>query len=79
MLPLVGTDSLIKGGQLISLNGEKSLLSGSTLSGSFIVVRQPEKKPLEQIVITEGFATGLSLSKCLDALSVASVSATNLV
>ncbi|MBG3013104.1 DUF927 domain-containing protein [Proteus mirabilis] len=79
LLPLVGTDSLIKGGQLISLNGEKSLLSGSTLSGSFIVVRQPEKKPLEQIVITEGFATGLSLSKCLDALIVASVSATNLV
>lgn len=79
LLPLVGTDSLIKGGQLISLNGEKSLLSGSTLSGSFIVVRQPEKKPLEQIVITEGFATGLSLSKCLDALIVACVSATNLV
>lgn len=79
LLPLVGTDSVIKGGQLISLNGEKSLLSGSTLSGSFIVVRQPEKKPLEQIVITEGFATGLSLSKCLDALIVASVSATNLV
>lgn len=79
LLPLVGTDSLIKGGQLISLNGEKSLLSGSTLSGSFIIVRQPEKKPLEQIVITEGFATGLSLSKCLDALIVASVSATNLV
>lgn len=79
LLPLVDTDSVIKGGQLISLNGEKSLLSGSTLSGSFIVVRQPEKKPLEQIVITEGFATGLSLSKCLDALIVASVSATNLV
>lgn len=79
LLPLVGTDSVIKGGQLISLNGEKSLLSGSTLSGSFIIVRQPEKKPLEQIVITEGFATGLSLSKCLDALIVASVSATNLV
>ncbi|QIM25436.1 DUF927 domain-containing protein [Proteus mirabilis] len=79
LLPLVGTDSVIKGGQLISLNGEKSLLSGSTLSGSFIIVRQPEKKPLKQIVITEGFATGLSLSKCLDALIVASVSATNLV
>lgn len=79
LLPLVDTDSVIKGGQLISLNGEKSLLSGSTLSGSFIVVCQPEKKPLEQIVITEGFATGLSLSKCLDALIVASVSATNLV
>ncbi|HEK3217305.1 DUF927 domain-containing protein [Proteus mirabilis] len=79
LLPLVDTDSVIKGGQLISLNGEKSLLSGSTLSGSFIIVRQPEKKPLEQIVITEGFATGLSLSKCLDALIVASVSATNLV
>ncbi|HEI8689078.1 TPA: DUF927 domain-containing protein [Proteus mirabilis] len=79
LLPLVDTDSVIKGGQLISLNGEKSLLSGSTLSGSFIIVRQPKKKPLEQIVITEGFATGLSLSKCLDALIVASVSATNLV
>ncbi|WP_260291437.1 DUF927 domain-containing protein [Proteus vulgaris] len=79
LLPLVDTDSVIKGGQLISLNGEKSLLSGSTLSGSFIIVRQPEKKPLEQIVITEGFATGLSLFKCLDALIVASVSATNLV
>ncbi|MDE9590882.1 toprim domain-containing protein, partial [Xenorhabdus bovienii] len=66
-------------GQLISPKGEKSLLSGSVLSGSFIVVADKTDKNIEQVVITEGFATGLSLSKVIDAFIVAAVAATNLV
>ncbi|CBJ83479.1 Putative prophage primase [Xenorhabdus bovienii str. Jollieti] len=79
LLPLVDNQVSIKGGQLISPKGEKSLLSGSVLSGSFIVVADKTDKNIEQVVITEGFATGLSLSKVIDAFIVAAVAATNLV
>ncbi|CDH00938.1 DUF927 domain-containing protein [Xenorhabdus bovienii] len=79
LLPLVDNQFLIKGGQLTSPKGEKSLLSGSALSGSFIVVTDKANEHIEQIVITEGFATGLSLSKVIDSFIVAAVAATNLV
>ena len=38
LLPLVNCQQTVTGGQLISPAGEKSLLSGSVLSGSFIIV-----------------------------------------
>ncbi|MCC8379934.1 DUF927 domain-containing protein [Xenorhabdus sp. PB30.3] len=79
LLPLVDNQISIKGGQLISPKGEKSLLSGSALSGSFIIVADKTDKNIEQVVITEGFATGLSLSKVIDSFIVAAVAATNLV
>ncbi len=79
LLPLVDNQRSIKGGQLISPKGEKSLLVGSALSASFIVVADKTDKNIEQVVITEGFATGLSLSKVIDAFIVAAVAATNLV
>ncbi|MDR2225384.1 MAG: DUF927 domain-containing protein [Providencia sp.] len=79
LLPLVDNQFLVKGGQLISPTGEKALLSGSALSGSFIIVSVQAQESLEQIVITEGFATGLSLSKVIDSFIVAAVAATNLV
>ncbi|MDC9581199.1 DUF927 domain-containing protein [Xenorhabdus sp. PR6a] len=79
LLPLVDNQRSIKGGQLISPKGEKSLLAGSALSASFIVVADKTDKNIEQVVITEGFATGLSLSKVIDAFIVAAVAATNLV
>ncbi|MGF7480577.1 DUF927 domain-containing protein [Providencia sp. SP181] len=78
LLPLVDNQFQVKGGQLISPEGDKALLSGSGLSGSFIVVSEKAQDTLEQIVITEGFATGLSLAKVIDTFIVAAVAATNL-
>ena len=48
------------GAQLINDNGEKRLLPGSQLKGAFIAVHYP-KEP-DTIVITEGYATGLTIS-----------------
>ncbi|HEO9718318.1 TPA: DUF927 domain-containing protein [Morganella morganii subsp. morganii] len=79
LLPLVNCQQTVTGGQLISPAGEKSLLSGSVLSGSFIIVSPQTAAQPEQIIITEGFATGLSIAKITDALIVAAVAATNLV
>ncbi|WP_423731452.1 DUF927 domain-containing protein [Hafnia paralvei] len=79
LLPLTDVNGVVTGGQLISPKGEKSLLAGSQMSGSYIMVPDTEQYATEQIVITEGFATGLTISKLVNAFVVAAVSATNLV
>jgi len=79
LLPLTDIAGNITGGQLISLEGEKCLLQGSQLSGAFIQVCASPAEPPEQVIITEGFATGITVSMLADGLILAAVAATNLV
>ncbi len=79
LLPLTDIAGNITGGQLISPEGEKCLLQGSQLSGSFIQVSHSLTEPPEQVIITEGFATGIAVSMLADGLILAAVAATNLV
>lgn len=65
------------GAQLINNHGEKRLLLGSQLKGAFIAVNYP--KEFRTIVITEGYATGLTLSQVTKAAIVTAVSANNLL
>lgn len=69
----------VTGGQLINPQGDKSLLPGSQLSGAFITVAGTEQQAAEEVVITEGFATGLAIAPLCDARVIAAVAATNLV
>lgn len=79
LLPLTDIAGNITGGQLISPEGEKCLLQGSQLSGAFIQVSASPVEPPEQVIITEGFATGITVSMLADGLILAAVAATNLV
>ena len=62
LLPLTDSEGVISGGQLISPEGDKSLLPGSQLSGSFIALADIPATPPEQVIITEGFATAITVS-----------------
>lgn len=79
LLPLTDIAGNITGGQLISPEGEKCLLQGSQLSGAFIQVSASPAEPPDQVIITEGFATGITVSMLADGLILAAVAATNLV
>ena len=79
LLPLTDIAGNTTGGQLISPEGEKCLLQGSQLSGAFIQVSALPAEPPEQVIITEGFATGITVSMLAEGLILAAVAATNLV
>lgn len=79
LLPLTDSDGDITGGQLISPEGDKSLLPGSQLSGSFIALADIPATPPEQVIITEGFATALTVSLIASGWIIAAVAATNLL
>ena len=79
LLPLTDSDGDITGGQLISPEGDKSLLPGSQLSGSFIVLADIPMTAPEQVIITEGFATALTVSLIASGWVIAAVAATNLL
>ncbi|HEI6790667.1 TPA: DUF927 domain-containing protein [Yersinia enterocolitica] len=79
LLPLTDIDGKLTGGQLISPLGDKRLLPNTVLKGAFIVVHPLEAgdNP-ELVVITEGYATALTLDMLTDGLVVAAVAANNL-
>jgi len=79
LLPLVALDNQITGAQLISPAGDKCLLSGSKMAGAFLAVTPiPDEYP-ERVIITEGFATAVTVSGLSDGWCVAAVSANNLL
>ncbi|MGQ6014363.1 alkaline-shock protein [Serratia marcescens] len=79
LLPLQALDGGITGAQLIGPEGDKCLLGGSKMNGSFLAVTPlPDEAP-ERIVITEGFATAVSVSVLCDGWCIAAVSANNLL
>lgn len=77
LVHLRNSDGVTTGAQVISSTGEKRLLTGSVMSGSWFAVNAPET--VEVIVIGEGMATSITASLMRpDALSVAAISANNL-
>lgn len=79
LLPLTDISGNITGGQLINPDGDKSLLPGSQLSGAFIALTDIPAETPEQVIITEGFATALTVSLLTEGWIVAAVAATNLL
>lgn len=79
LLPLTGIDGNVSGAQFISPDGNKCLLAGSKMSGSFLAVSPvPDEYP-ERVIVTEGFATAITVSGLIDGWCVAAVSANNLL
>lgn len=78
VLPLVNIAGEYCGAQLIHPDGSKRLLPGSQLKGAFAVVREPDS--YDDIIITEGYATGLSLAVISRNSAIyAAISANNLL
>lgn len=78
LLPLTDIAGNITGGQLVNADGDKSLLPGSQLSGSFVAVADIPADAPEQVIITEGYATALTVSLLAEGWILAAIAATNL-
>lgn len=76
VLPLVDLSDKTTGALLINSGGEKRLLPGSRIKSSFIPITHHALS--QTIIITEGFATGLVISRFVAATVVAAISAINL-
>lgn len=70
-------DGKITGGQTIKPNGEKRLVSGTQKKGSFIPVSEITGIP-DTIIITEGYATALTVSQLHDGVVLAAIDEGNL-
>ncbi|HGJ5883479.1 VapE domain-containing protein [Arsenophonus sp.] len=80
LLPLKKLDGTITGAQIIKPNGEKKLIYGSKKSKAFIAVDKSltaEDQP-ETIIITEGYATALTVDMLKTGYVVAAIDAGNL-
>lgn len=78
LLPIVNTSGEITGIQLISDDGNKGVYSGSKFSGCFISVGDIPAEMPERVIISEGYATAVSVSLLTEGWSVAAISKTNL-
>ncbi|EAA6341480.1 DUF927 domain-containing protein [Salmonella enterica subsp. salamae] len=78
LLPIVNTSGEITGIQLISDDGNKGVYSGSKFSGCFISVGDIPAEMPERVIISEGYATAVSVSLLADGWNVAAISKTNL-
>lgn len=77
VLPLTTLDKKITGAQIIKPNGEKKLLSGSQKKGAFIALSEPEAYPYT-VIITEGYATALTVNQLCKGTVLAALDAGNL-
>lgn len=78
LLPLTTNTGAVTGAQLIAPTGEKSILPGSTMKGAFVSLSPLPSEPPVQVVITEGYATALTVSQLTAGCVVAAISAGNL-
>lgn len=78
LLPLTTNAGAVTGAQLIAPTGEKSILPGSTMKGAFVALSPLPSEPPVQVVITEGYATALTVSQITAGCVVAAISAGNL-
>ncbi|EDO2300178.1 DUF927 domain-containing protein, partial [Salmonella enterica subsp. enterica serovar Reading] len=78
LLPLTTNAGAVTGAQLIAPTGEKSILPGSTMKGAFVALSPLPSEPPVQVVITEGYATALTVSQLTAGCVVAAISAGNL-
>ncbi|MCC8378819.1 AAA family ATPase [Xenorhabdus sp. PB30.3] len=77
LLPLTTLDKKITGAQIIKPNDEKKLLSGSQKKGAFIAVSALEVSP-DTVIITEGYATALTVNQLYQGSVLAALDAGNL-
>ncbi|PHM69313.1 DUF927 domain-containing protein [Xenorhabdus sp. KJ12.1] len=70
-------DGTITGGQTIKPNGEKRLVSGTQKKGSFIPVSEITGTP-DTFIITEGYATALTVSQLHEGVVLAAIDESNL-
>ncbi|PHM64483.1 DNA primase [Xenorhabdus stockiae] len=70
-------DGTITGGQTIKPNGEKRLVSGTQKKGSFIPVSTITGTP-DNFIITEGYATALTVSQLHEGVVLAAIDESNL-
>lgn len=68
----------VTGAQTIRTTGEKRLLAGTKKKGAFIPVGDIPENP-DSVVITEGYATALSLAVCGPEVILAAIDAGNLL
>lgn len=76
ILPVQNVTGELVGAQLINAGGEKRLLPGTQMKGAFIALNTSHET--KSIVITEGYATALTLSQVANNMVVAAMSANNL-
>ncbi|NDK99403.1 toprim domain-containing protein [Photorhabdus bodei] len=77
LLPLTTLDKKITGAQIIKPNGEKKLLSGSQKKGAFITLSELGEQS-DTVIITEGYATALTVNQLCKGTVLAALDAGNL-
>ncbi|PHM50984.1 DNA primase [Xenorhabdus sp. KK7.4] len=77
VLALTILDKKVTGAQIIKPNGEKKLLSGSQKKGAFIAASALEVPP-DTVIITEGYATALTVNQLYQGSVLAALDAGNL-
>lgn len=77
LLVLQALDGTVTGAQLIKPDGEKKLLFGSKKKGSFISLSVLEEQP-DTVLITEGYATALTVSQLYKGVVLAALDEGNL-
>ncbi|MCC8367276.1 toprim domain-containing protein [Xenorhabdus sp. PB61.4] len=78
LLPLVTLDKKVTGAQIIKLDGTKKLLSGSQKKSAFIALSKLGEHP-GTVIITEGYATALTVSQLHQGTVLAAIDAGNLL
>ncbi|WP_047685979.1 toprim domain-containing protein, partial [Xenorhabdus sp. NBAII XenSa04] len=71
-------DGTITGGQTIKPNGEKRLVAGTQKKGSFIPISEIPGTP-DTFIITEGYATALTVSQLHKGVVLAAIDESNLL
>ncbi|WP_244866513.1 hypothetical protein [Photorhabdus heterorhabditis] len=71
-------DGTITGTQVIKPNGEKRLVAGTQKKGSFIPITEITGTP-DTIIITEGYATALTVSQLHKGVILAAIDESNLL
>ncbi|MCP9266881.1 toprim domain-containing protein [Xenorhabdus sp. XENO-1] len=78
LLPMATLDKKVTGAQIIKPNGEKKLLPGSQKKGAFISVSELGENT-DTVIITEGYATALTVSQLYKGAVLAALDAGNLL
>ncbi|MDE1484477.1 DUF927 domain-containing protein [Xenorhabdus bovienii] len=77
VLRLTTLDGKVTGAQIIKPDGEKKLLTGSQKKGAFIPLSTLEDNP-DTVIITEGYATALTVNQLCKGAVLAALDAGNL-
>ncbi|WP_331271144.1 toprim domain-containing protein, partial [Xenorhabdus nematophila] len=78
VLRLATLDKKVTGAQIIKPDGEKKLLTGSQKKGAFIPLSTREENP-DTVIITEGYATALTVNQLCKGTVLAALDAGNLL